>query len=385
MHPNPHPGPVVVIRPLNLAHLDAVGFDLDHTLALYDDHALNLLAAAETIELLRRQKGYPADWLRLAGDPLPAARGLSLDLRHGNVVKIGADRVVRLARRGEVWLDEAEIRARYRDPDPADEETIWHIHSPFDVPTLWFFAALAPRLGAAAARETVSAPVARALRDIRTMLDHSHTRGALKASIGQDLGRYVSPAGRVREGLERWGSAGKRLFVVTNSDRAFATAVLDRVVGPAWRDLFALVVTDADKPAFFTAPPARGNAADRLPRDGGARVLSGASATEVERLIGVERHRVLYAGDNARCDIAPARRHGWRTAHVAAEFAGSRDDPVWGGALEHRGEPTWFAAVIREHADLVCARVDGLLDLDPHGALENGEDFFARLARGEAP
>jgi phosphoglycolate phosphatase-like HAD superfamily hydrolase len=221
------------------------------------------------------------------------------------------------------------------------------------------------------------------LGDIRRTLDFSHTRGTLKEQVARELERFVTPAGRARAGLERWAGAGKRLFVVTNSDRAFATMVLNAVVGSDWDDLFALVVTGAGKPGFFAPPDAPVPDADR----GGharARLLEGGHASNVERLLGVAGSSVLYVGDNVRADVAPARRHGWRTAHVASELAVVRDDSPWGGALEHRREPTWFAAAIRDHADLVCARVDGLLDLDPRAETANGENFFARL-RGEAP
>jgi len=368
-----------VNRRLDLDEIEAVGFDLDHTLALYDDHALNVLATAETVEFLGGHRGYAPDLLRVATDPIPAARGLSLDLRHGNVLKIAADRTVLAARRGDAWVDARAIREQYREHDPACDSSTWHIHSPFDEPTLWFFAALAPRIDPGHDAGT-SAKMATLLGDIRAMLDRSHTTGELKRRVLGELDRFVRPAGGVREGLERWARGGKRLFVVTNSDRAFATAVLDRVLGGLWRELFALVVTGAEKPSFFAAP--RSVAA--RPGPGSGHVIEGGSARGVESILGVPATRVLYIGDNARSDVAPARAHGWRTAHVVAELAAATTPSPWGGALEHNGVPTWFARVIREEADVVCARADRLLALEPSAVLDADSGFFARL-RSEAP
>jgi hypothetical protein len=191
MNPELRPAGVLINRPVRLETIDAVGFDLDHTLALYDDHAVNVLAAEEAVDRLRA-RGYEADLGRLSMEAIPGARALSLDLRHGNVVKVTAGGAVRLARRGPDWLDGEEMRARYAACDPSDERSIWHIHSPFDVPAIWFFQAMAPRLSGRP--PDTSGRLARALHDIRSALDFSHTRGRLKARIGAELERYVRPA-----------------------------------------------------------------------------------------------------------------------------------------------------------------------------------------------
>jgi HAD superfamily 5'-nucleotidase-like hydrolase len=364
---------VHAIRPLDLAAIDAVGFDLDHTLALYDDQAVNVLAAEETVSTLKIRGYAPASLPVEISSTV--ARGLSMDLRHGNVLKIGADGRVRLARRGVSWLSDREIEIHYAGHNPADEADTWHVHSPFDAPTLWFFSALGP--GIRDRRDTAYA--ARLLRDIRTSLDESHTRGELKKHIARELGRFVSPAGTVREGLERWKRSGKLLFVVTNSDRAFAGRVLDHVLGTAWRSIFDVVITDAGKPSFFSdaAPQRR----DRERADAESGVDGCASAAQVEARLGVPAGRILYAGDNARADVIPARRRGWKAVHVVAELAGPPAPAPWAGALVHDGAPTWFARTIHDHADAACARIDALLALDPHTALYPGTALYDHITR----
>ena len=339
------------VRPVDLATIDAVGFDLDHTLALYDDHTVNVIAATETVPILA-SVGHPGAVFPTE-NITTTARGLSMDLRHGNVIKIGADGRVKLARRGEDWLGAEAIAARYDGHDPADESTTWHVNSPFDIPTLWFFSTLGPRIR----DEADTAYAARVLRDIRRSLDHSHTHGELKRHIERDLSRYVSPVSGARAGLERWKESGKRLFVLTNSDQNYAARVLDHVLGAGWNDLFDLVLTDAGKPRFF---------AER-------------AASHVEAHLRVEPSRILYAGDNSRTDIAPARRCGWKTVHVVAELAAPAAAAPWEGALHHHGSPTWFAKVIHEHADATCARIDAFLALDPRQPLQPAGDFYRNI------
>ncbi|HEX6790312.1 MAG TPA: 5'-nucleotidase domain-containing protein [Candidatus Krumholzibacteria bacterium] len=364
------------LHALDLGAIDAVGFDLDHTLALYDDQAVNLLAAEETVSTLRI-RGYAPSTLPVEIQAT-VARGLSMDLRHGNVIKLGADGRVRLARRGTSWLPEEEIRNDYRGHDPADEASTWHVHSPFDAPTLWFFSTLGPSIRTAAD----SAYAARLLRDIRGSLDESHTRGELKKHIARDLGRFVSPAGALVDHLERWKDTGKHLFVVTNSDRDFATRVLDHVTGGAWRSIFDVVVMDAGKPRFFSDGAAH---PPLVARDGHACVLDYGNAAMVEAHFDLRPERILYAGDNARADVIPARHRGWRTAHVVAELSAPAAGTPWDHALIHGGDPTWFAKTVRDHADVVCARIDALLDLAPDARLVPGPAFYDRIARCARP
>jgi HAD superfamily 5'-nucleotidase-like hydrolase len=361
---------VCTVRPLDLAQIDAVGFDLDHTLALYDDHAVNLLAARETAPILA-SAGHSTSSVQ-TDDLTLSARGLSMDLRHGNVIKLDANGTVTMARRGDAWLSSDALVESYGGHDPANEAATWHVNSPFDIPTLWFFSALGPTI-----RDPGdTAHAARILRDIRRSLDRSHTHGELKRHIERDLARFVSPAGGVISGLERWTKAGKRLFIVTNSEPGYAQRVLDHVLGPRWGDLFDLVVTDAGKPRFFEDGPGQ-----PAPQEAGTYVLDHAHARDVEARLGVAPSRILYAGDNARADVAPARRRGWKTVHVVAELAAPPSPTVWEAALHHRGAPTWFARTIREHADVCCARIDAFLALNPGARLPSTEDFYASIAR----
>jgi FMN phosphatase YigB (HAD superfamily) len=232
---------------------------------------------------------------------------------------------------------------------------------------LWLFEAVT---GALATTPTgIPVDPVRVCLDVREMLDVSHTRGDLKQHLVRDLARFVSPVAGAVARLREWRRAGKRLFVVTNSDRAYASAVLDLVVGPDWGRLFAVVATSSAKPAFFERHPTPMPCVEReSARD--AFVVEGTCASAIEGLLGVAGRHVLYVGDNPIADIRAARGFGWRTVHVVAEMgvqvANARGDhDSWGSPFAAKGERSWFARMVEENADVACDRVDRLLDTDP--------------------
>ncbi|HEU4364255.1 MAG TPA: 5'-nucleotidase domain-containing protein [Candidatus Krumholzibacteria bacterium] len=352
-------------EPVDLASIDAVGFDLDHTLALYDDAAVNAMAAAATRRMLVDELGYPG--ALSATTPVmenpPAARTLAVELDHGGVVKLDAGRRVLRARLGGRWLRGEELGERYRET--ITDDAAYVVHSPFELPVLWLLEELEsvspPRHGSRGGR----------CDDVRRMLDRAHTDGTLKQRLREDLPRFVHGIDGIAGGLERWSGAGKRLFVVTNSEPDFASAVLDLAVGPAWRTIFHVVVTSARKPAFFRT--ASGAAERELRRTGSRSVMiEGGDAARVEEILGLRGGRILFVGDNARSDIRAARSHGWRTAQVVPELAPIAGDGSdgWGAPLAHDGRPTWLARLVEEHADIACEHAGRLLELDPVTALE---------------
>jgi HAD superfamily 5'-nucleotidase-like hydrolase len=301
-------------------------------------------------------------------DPHDAAiaRALSLELSSAHVVKLDANRRVRVARRGRVWLEHDELALAHPNPVSEHDVDVHPLSSRFDVPTMWLFEAVVAARGCDP-RDNFDP--ARICRDVREMLDWSHTRGDLKHRLVADLARFVSPVEHTTERLLDWRRAGKQLFVVTNSDRAFAEAVLDLSVGTRWRELFAVVSMSSAKPRFFDRnAPAHASTSRAA---SGATVLEGAHATTIEHLLNVRGERVLYVGDNARADVRAARSYGWKTVHVVAELSTPvSPDQRWGATFGTESEPSWFAHDVLTQADVVCDRVDRLLALEPDARIE---------------
>ncbi len=374
-------GEVAAIRPLDLETIDVVGFDLDHTLALYDDPAVNALAVRAASRYLVDKLGYPgalAEWTPPASMSA-GARSIAIDFGHGALVKLDAARRVRLGKRHGEWIGAEELTQTYPDAIPDTPDRIHHIYSPFDVPTLWLFEAMAD-----VGRAPGADDAARICGDVRRMLDLAHTDGTLKASLRAALPSLVSGLPGVLERLEAWRRSGKRLFIATNSERDYATAVLDHALGAHWREVFEVVAVSSRKPAFFSDPSR--STQPVVSSAGRATIVEGASALAIETMLGVARERILYVGDNARADTRPARVRGWRTVHVVSELS-QRDEDLdgWGAALAHRGAPTWFARLIHDHADAVCDRADRLLSGSPLSRLDPAADLDALSTFRESP
>ncbi|HSY39893.1 MAG TPA: 5'-nucleotidase domain-containing protein, partial [Polyangia bacterium] len=70
---------IYVNRNLRLDKIEMVGFDMDYTLALYNQARIEELSMRATLDKLVTAKGYPEAIRALAYDPMLAVRGLVVD------------------------------------------------------------------------------------------------------------------------------------------------------------------------------------------------------------------------------------------------------------------------------------------------------------------
>src|ERR1700753_1299465 len=83
----PRENRVYVNRNLRLDKIEMLGFDMDYTLALYNQARIEELSMRATLEKLVTAKGYPEEIRSLAYDPMLAVRGLVVDRVNGNIFK----------------------------------------------------------------------------------------------------------------------------------------------------------------------------------------------------------------------------------------------------------------------------------------------------------
>ncbi|HEY6106181.1 MAG TPA: 5'-nucleotidase domain-containing protein, partial [Anaeromyxobacteraceae bacterium] len=79
---------VFVNRSLRMDKVEAVGFDMDYTLAIYQLTRMEKLAFELTAARMVERLGYPESILGLQYDPEFVIRGLVVDKRHGNLFKM---------------------------------------------------------------------------------------------------------------------------------------------------------------------------------------------------------------------------------------------------------------------------------------------------------
>ena len=70
---------VFVNRNLRMDQIEVIGFDMDYTLALYNQPRLEALSAACTLDKMIARRGYPESLRQLPYDARLAIRGLVVD------------------------------------------------------------------------------------------------------------------------------------------------------------------------------------------------------------------------------------------------------------------------------------------------------------------
>jgi 5'-nucleotidase len=343
---------IFVNRNLRMDRIQAVGFDMDYTLAIYRLGPVEGLAFELTRDRMAAQLGYPDAIRAIAYDPDFVIRGLVMDKQTGNIFKMDRHNHVGRCTHGTRVLPPDLIKRLYR------EEKIHLSHPRFAwLDTLFSLPEASLFAGVVDALETDGRSVdyTRLYDDIRTTIDAVHADGSLKSLVRADLSRFVIRDPELGPALHKLRSGGKRLFLLTNSAHDYTDAVMRHVLDgvlaeyPSWRNYFDFVVTGARKPGFFSER----RPIEELAPDGAvlgeARTLErgrsyqGGSLAELERLAGFGGERILYVGDHIYGDILRSRRDSlWRTCMVVEEL---ERELAW---LESKREPMEELARLEE-------------------------------------
>jgi hypothetical protein len=94
------PSDIFCNRELKLSGIRAIGFDMDYTLAQYQQPAFDRLAFDGAMAKLVHTFGYPEELLDVEYDHTQWTRGLIIDTQRGNFLKIDRHKYVRVAYHG---------------------------------------------------------------------------------------------------------------------------------------------------------------------------------------------------------------------------------------------------------------------------------------------
>jgi HAD superfamily 5'-nucleotidase-like hydrolase len=325
-HRIPRKHRVFVNRNLRMTKIRAIGFDLDHTLAHYDPVAVEELAFDLTKEKLVNVKGYPREILEYKYDPTWVIRGLVVDKKRGNLLKMDYFNFVSRAYHGLSALRSEERKRAYRsDRIRLGHENYVSVDTLFHLPEVYLYLCVIDLLER---RHTGTAPdYEKVYRDVREMIDEAHRDGSLKSIITSDLDRYIRFDPEARITLEEFRRSGKKLFLLTNSEWAYTDKLLQHILqrgrgAPSqWTDLFNIVIVEARKPGFFSST----DAPEPVPELKGVKVAAtvgrGGGRAYLERALGASGEHILYFGDHTYGDILQSKRAaGWRTAMLVPEL-----------------------------------------------------------------
>jgi HAD superfamily 5'-nucleotidase-like hydrolase len=319
-------------RTLNLKSIRAVGYDMDYTLVHY--HTAEWERRA--YEYVRRrllENGWPVGDLQF--DPQMIIRGLVLDVERGNVLKANRFGFVTRAAHGTRALDFEEMRRAYARVIVDLAEPRWiFLNTLFSLSEGCFYAQLVELLDAGKLPGPLGYP--ELYQQVKAHLDRAHVEGQLKAEILADPGRYVARDEEMPLALLDQKHAGKKLFLLTNSEWSYTVAMMAHAFDPhlpkgmTWRQLFDYVIVGARKPDFFSlhAPFFEVATQDGLlsPVAGQRRLVEGrayygGSAARLEADLSLHGDEILYVGDHMFGDVHVSKRVlRWRTALILREL-----------------------------------------------------------------
>ena len=345
---------VFVNRNLKMAGIDWVGFDMDYTLAIYNQAEMDRLSIRATVAKLAARE-YPADVLANIDYPIDfPIRGLLIDKRFGHILKMDRYKVVQKGFHGMRELSKDELRSLYHQKKIKPTTARYHwIDTLYALSEATMYASIVEGLE----EKGVAVDYGRLFTDIRECIDEAHRDGTILNEVEQNLDRYVDRDPTLAHTLHKLRSAGKRLFLLTNSRWAFTEKMMTYLLGgampeyPSFRHYFDILIVASSKPAFFQERrPLMMRAATEVktatfPLERGT-VYEGGNLHDLEKALGVTGDRVLYVGDHIYGDILRSKKESaWRTAMIIQEMEAEvqaheacRDELATSAMLEEKRE-----------------------------------------------
>jgi HAD superfamily 5'-nucleotidase-like hydrolase len=330
----PRKNRVYVNRNLRLDKIEIVGFDMDYTLAIYDQARIEELSIQATLEKLCVSKGYPEAIRGLTFDPALAIRGLVVDRANGNIFKPDRYGFPGRARHGLAPMERARVSELYqRERMRLSSRRYAWIDSLFALPEAVVYTCLVDYFDRAANK---TKPDYLSMWDhIRECIDLAHRDGSIKEIVRARMPEFIERDLHLAETLHKLRSSGKRLFLLTNSAWDYTDPVMSHLLDgqlaayPSWRSYFDIIIVAACKPEFFTEErpfvelDGEGLPSERT-SDGPfvrGRIYSGGNLKQFEARARASGDGVLFIGDHIYGDMLRSRKSSsWRTAMVVQEL-----------------------------------------------------------------
>ncbi|MBI4819822.1 MAG: HAD-IG family 5'-nucleotidase [Deltaproteobacteria bacterium] len=329
---------VFVNRNLRMSSVEEVGFDMDYSVLRYKKRNMEELSFELTAQRLVERRGYPRQILDIPYDPGFAVRGIVVDKRLGNIVKMDEHDHVGRVYHGRRRLSKADRHSIYRQLKiPLMSKDFHVIDTLFALPEAALYADVVDLFELRLGRKEID--YAQLFEDIRSSIDEVHRDGTLKQVVTANLDRYIELDEDLPAALHRLRSANKKLFLLTNSHWDYTRVVMSYALDgrfpeyPSWENYFDLVIVGAQKPAFFKesrpffeVDRETGGLLDRpVEKLERRRIYQGGCLAEFQRLRSMDGDRVLYVGDHIYGDIIRAKKDTlWRTALILDELEGEQ-------------------------------------------------------------
>uniref|UniRef100_G3P6U1 5'-nucleotidase domain containing 3 n=1 Tax=Gasterosteus aculeatus aculeatus TaxID=481459 RepID=G3P6U1_GASAC len=145
-------------------------------------------------------------------------------------------------------------------------------------------------------------------KDVKEAIRDVHVKGIMYRAVEADIGKYICYGEQSHAVLKKLSEHGKKMFLITNSPFDFVDRGMNYIVGKDWRDLFDVVIVQADKPGFFN---------DR--RKPFRRLEKGKIYKQIPETHAGEESKCFYSfWSTVLQDLT--LKHGWRTGAIIPEL-----------------------------------------------------------------
>lgn len=334
--PVPRTQRIYVNRNLRLDQIAWAGFDMDYTLAIYRQDAMDRISIVETAKKMV-QRGRPESLLTLPVDTNFPIRGLFVDKKLGNILKMDRYRYVKRAYHGTRRLTRDERRHLYasRPIRPGTKRFHW-VDTLYALPEVTLYAAAVQHLEALEGAAALD--YGGLFDEVRECIDLCHQDGSIVDFIADHPEQFLVKDPNLGPALHKLRSSGKRLFLLTNSRPAYTQKIMSYLLDGAlpeyarWQSYFDVILCAAKKPRFFTETgipftPAEPDLAAPTERFEDGRIYEGGCLQELERLLAgthggpLSGDEVLYVGDHIYGDVLRTKKEtAWRTMMIVQEM-----------------------------------------------------------------
>ncbi|XP_018107823.1 5'-nucleotidase domain-containing protein 3-like isoform X2 [Xenopus laevis] len=323
---------------MSLEDIEVYGFDYDYTLAFYSKD-LHTLIFNTARDLLINEHRYPKEIKRFEYDPNFAIRGLHYDVHKALLMKIDSFHYIQLGTvyRGLNVVPDSEVIEMYEGSHVPLEQmsdfygkssegnTLKQFMDIFSLPEMTLLSCVNEYF----LKNNIDYEPVHLYKDVKEAIRDVHVKGILYRAVEADIERYICYGERTQAVLSKLSNHGKKMFLITNSPSSFVNKGMNFIVGKDWRDLFDVVIVQADKPNFFNDKrrPFRKVAErgvllwDKIHQLEKGQTYKQGNLFEFLKLTGWRGSKVLYFGDHIYSDLADLTlKHGWRTGAIIPEL-----------------------------------------------------------------
>uniref|UniRef100_H2ZXF5 5'-nucleotidase domain containing 3 n=1 Tax=Latimeria chalumnae TaxID=7897 RepID=H2ZXF5_LATCH len=334
----PSPDAIFANNEMSLSDIEVYGFDYDYTLAFYskDLHTMIFNIARN---ILIDQLRYPEELRTYEYSPNFAIRGLHYDVQTALLMKIDAFHYIQLGSvyRGLNTVPDEEVIAIYEGSHVPLEQmsdfygksshgnTMKQFMDIFSLPEVTLLSCVNDYF----ITNNIDYEPVHLYKDVKVQFEDNFLKHFIYLFHLSCIDRYICYGEQTCAVLRKLAEHGKKMFLITNSPISFVDRGMNYIVDKDWKDLFDVIIVQADKPSFFNdrRPPFRRVNQkgvllwDKIHQLEKGQIYKQGNLYEFLKLTGWRGSKVLYFGDHIYSDLADLTlKHGWRTGAIIPEL-----------------------------------------------------------------